>query len=465
MNDPDSGDTICAISTPPGQGGIGMVRLSGPSAISAAQVIFQGSPPIDLRIAPSHTIHHGHILDPDSHEVLDEVLISVMRSPKTYTKEDIVEINAHGNSLVLQRILAAILHQGLRLAEPGEFTKRAFLNGRIDLTEAEAVMELIEAKTEAGCRAAVNRLQGALGQTIHALRDQLSHLLATVEATIDFPEEELGNLPRGETSQQTKDVLLAIRKLLSTSETGRLLREGLATVIIGRPNVGKSSLLNTLTRQDKAIVSAIPGTTRDLIETYIHIDGIPLKVIDTAGLHSSGDPIEQEGMKRAEAAIASADLVLLVVEATGGFGEAEEALLKRYFPNKKMVLVMNKIDLAPDGQEMRLPPPSLPVPTVRVSATRGDGMDALRELLGKVGMSISGFQHAQVIVVQLRHQLALEAAARHLEEVLQSIDDGWSEDVIALDLRAALDRLGEIVGVVTTEDILGEIFQNFCIGK
>ena len=220
MNDPDSGDTICAISTPPGQGGIGMVRLSGPGAIAAAQVIFQGSPPIDLRIVPSHTIHHGHILDPGSHEILDEVLVSVMRSPKTYTREDIVEINAHGNSLVLQRILVAILRQGLRLAEPGEFTKRAFLNGRIGLTEAEAVMELIEAKTEAGCRAAVNRLQGALGQTIHALRDQLCHLLATVEATIDFPEEELGNLPRGETSQQTKGVLQPIRKLLSTSETG-----------------------------------------------------------------------------------------------------------------------------------------------------------------------------------------------------------------------------------------------------
>ena len=465
MNDPDSGDTICAVSTPPGQGGIGIVRLSGPGAIATAQVVFQGSPPIDLRIAPSHTIHHGHMVDPGSNEILDEVMVSVMRSPKTYTREDVVEINAHGNSLVLQRILVLILRQGIRLAEPGEFTKRAFLNGRIDLTEAEAVMELIEAKTEAGCRAAVNRLQGGLGQTIHTMRDQLSHLLAMVEATIDFSEEELGDLPRGRMSQRTKDVLQSIRKLLSTSETGRLLQDGLATVIIGRPNAGKSSLLNTLTRQDKAIVSAIPGTTRDLIETYFHIDGVPLRVIDTAGLHDSGDPIEKEGMKRAEAAIASADLVLLVVEASGGFREAEEALLKRYFSKKKMVLVINKIDLVTEGQEMRLPPSPFPVSTVRVSATRGDGMDALRELLGKVGRSISGFQYEQVIVVQLRHQLALEAAARHLEEVLRSIDNGWSEDVIALDLRAALDRLGEIVGVVTTEDILGEIFQNFCIGK
>jgi tRNA modification GTPase len=458
-------DTICAISTPIGEGGIGIVRLSGPQSIRLVSALFHGSGKTDLLDVPSHSIHHGILSDPETGEAVDEVLVSVMRSPKTFTREDTVEINAHGSPTVLYRILTLVLARGCRLAEPGEFTKRAFLNGRLDLTAAEAVMDLIQAKTDASSRAALRRLQGGLGREIRSLRDKLSDLLALAEANIDFPEEDVDSYPRSESTEALRAVIGRITRLLDSSEEGRMLREGLRTVIVGRPNAGKSSLLNALLEQDRAIVTPIPGTTRDVLEAVLNIQGIPIRIMDTAGLRETGDLIEKEGMRRTLAAVEESDLLLIVMDGQAGMAAFEESFVNNQLGKKKIILIINKIDIAPEAAGPIMARLEKPVAAIPLSAKQGDGLDALRDALGKIARSNHDAEADGPLVAHVRHATALEAAKGHLEEAIIALNSGYSEDLIAVDLRGALDRLGEIIGETTTEEILGRIFQSFCIGK
>jgi tRNA modification GTPase len=458
-------DTICAISTPIGEGGIGIVRLSGPQSIPVADRLFRSRGKTHLLEAPSHTIHHGILSDPETGEDVDEVLVSVMRSPKTFTREDTVEINAHGSPAVLYRILTLVLARGCRLAEPGEFTKRAFLNGRLDLTAAEAVMDLIQSRTEASSRAALRRLRGGLGREIRSLRDGLARLLALTEARIDFPEEDIGGYPRSESAEGIREAIERITRLLDSSGEGRMLREGLKTVIVGRPNAGKSSLLNALLKQDRAIVTPIPGTTRDVLEAVLNIEGIPVRIMDTAGLRETGDLIEKEGMRRTLAAVEDADLLLVLVDGSSGMEAFEETFLNAHLPNKKIILLINKIDLSPEAAGPIVARLENRVTAIPVSAKRGDGLDILREAVGRIGRSGRNAEEDGPLVAHARHITALEGAKGHLEEVIKSLNSDCYEDLIAIDLRGALNRLGEIIGETTNEEILGRIFQSFCIGK
>lgn len=461
----EESDTIAAIATPPGSGGIGIIRISGPAAVDTAARIFQSSGKTNLLEVPTHTVHHGVIRHPVTAEVLDEVLVSVLRKPKSYTREDTVEIQAHGGPFVLGKILELALSGGCRLAAPGEFTKRAFLNGRIDLTEAEAVMEVIDARTESAHRAAVSRLQGNLGRRIGLLRDELIRLLSTIEAFIDFPEEELGDLTRKALLHDMQINFDGVNSLFASADAGRIVQEGLAAVIIGRPNSGKSSLLNRLLDDDRAIVSTAPGTTRDLIEESVQTDGLRLRIIDTAGIRPSDDPVEIEGMRRTRRAIDTADLLVCMVDATGDWTPEEEASLRTHTEGRKAILVINKVDLAQDSARHFMAHPPIPVPAVAVSALHGTGIDELKVLLRKTASESIVGGGEPVLVAQMRHKVMLKECCEHLGLALRSLEDQMPEELIALDLRAALDRLGEIIGAVTTEDILDNIFNKFCIGK
>lgn len=457
--------TICAIATPPGEGAIGIIRLSGPEAIQVADRVFRNQPQGGLGSVETHTLHHGRIVNPQTGKVLDEVMVAVLRAPRTYTKEDTVEINTHGGPLVMQRILEVILRQGAQMATPGEFTKRAFLNGRIDLSQAEAVMDLIQAKTDDAHRMAMEQLEGRVDREIRGLRDQLTTTLATIEALIDFPEEDLGPDYRPGCIKQVYQCRDRIQALLSTAEQGRLLRDGLKTVIVGRPNVGKSSLLNLLLNSDRAIVSATPGTTRDLIEEHLNIDGLYLRIIDTAGLRSSNDAVEQEGVRRAKGAIERGDLILLVVDATEGLRSTEQELLSGGLSGKRVILVINKVDVAPENGEAIHKMMKGKLPSICLSATQGLGQDDLREALKKMGSSASGREDEGLFIAHLRHKMALEEALRNLDQALEGLEKEQSEEIIAIDLRGALDGLGEIIGSTTNEEVLNRIFQDFCIGK
>lgn len=465
MQTPERPDTICAVSTPLGEGGVGIIRISGPEAISITDPVFRGAASVPLSRVPTHTLHYGQIVDPATGELLDKVLVGVMHAPRSYTKETVVEINAHGGSVVLRRVLDLMIRRGARLAEPGEFTRRAFLNGRMDLTQAEAVMDLIRSKTDASCRAAIKRLEGALGQEIRAARERLSRLLVQLEAAIDFPEDDLELFPRSRATEEIQGIMGEVQRLIDTGEQGRILQDGLATVIIGRPNVGKSSLLNQLLQQDRAIVNPAPGTTRDLLEGYINSKGVPLRIIDTAGLRDTTDPIEQEGVRRTEAAAAEADLILFIIDASLGFVKEEEDILTGAVDGKKVILVINKMDIAPSAGRAILRQMNGRFPTACISATKGEGIEELKATIVNVASAASLDGEGGVLVAGARHKAALLSARDSLGQALSSIKTGMPEDIITVDVRAGLDRLGEIIGDTTTEDILDRIFKTFCIGK
>ncbi len=441
-----------------------MIRVSGDRAIEIASRIFRGKTAERVLDYPSHTIHLGELRDPSSRERLDEVMLAVMRAPRSYTRADTVEIYCHGGALVLRRAVDLFISQGARPAEPGEFTKWAFLNGRIDLTQAEAVMELIRSKTDAAQRAAFAQLGGALRQRIGAMRAEAIMLLAEIEAGIDFSDEDL----RFVSTDQTRKTLESLRHqtvdLLSTASSGVALREGVATAIVGRPNVGKSSLMNALLMQNRAIVTEIPGTTRDVIEEYLDLEGIPLRIMDTAGLRETTDRVEREGIIRTRQAIDRADLVLLVVEA-GNPKTQEETSWIEGAKKKPMLLVHNKMDLLPPGTE-RLTELELDGPkNLFVSAVTGEGLKDLKAAILKLvrgGIVTSGEREA---MINERHKSLLLNVKYNIEQSLDTLQEDTSPELIALDLRAAIDALGEVTGETTTEDLLDRIFLQFCIGK
>jgi tRNA modification GTPase len=452
-------DTICAVSTPVGEGGIGIIRVSGKDAIDIAARLFRPKQGGDIRSAKSHRIHYGHIVDPEGGDTVDEVLLSVMQAPSTYTREDVVEVNCHGGLAPLWRTVRLLNAAGARQAEPGEFTKRAFLNGRIDLVQAEAVMDLIRARTELSLRAANEQLKGGLSQRIDAVREQLVGILAGVEAGIDFPEEDI-ETPSGGTLRDALQRALEDADLLLRSHTfGRILREGAAATIVGRPNVGKSSLMNALLRQDRAIVTAIPGTTRDVIEESLNIAGVMIRIIDTAGIRDTHDMVETEGVKRSLAAIEDADIAITVLDGSVPLHDGDKRVL-REVSGKNRIIVINKADLP-----RRIGPINDAADKVEVSCASGAGLDALRDMIAGMVTKDGTVAAEHGWAVNERHQRELELARAAVERALETTGGGLSPELIALDLRDALDHLGMIIGATYTDDILERIFSDFCIGK
>jgi len=455
-------DTIAAISTPLGEGGIGIVRLSGNKAIEIAEKIFQGKDKISN--FPTHTIHYGQIIDPTTGDVIDSVLLSIMRLPKTYTREDIIEINAHSGIIPLNRILEIVLSLGARLAQPGEFTKRAFLNGRIDLSQAEAVVELIRAKTDLAAKVALSHLSGNLYKEISNLRNQILSLLAEIEVSIDFYEEDIQLLPTYEILNRLNKIKKEIEQLIENAKYGRILQQGVITTIIGRPNVGKSSLLNALVGQPKAIVTHIPGTTRDAIEEMIDIEGIPLKIVDTAGWRHTVDIVEEEGVKRAREALNQANVVIFVIDGSENI-TSDDSKIMAELKDKETILIINKSDL-PQRVEIDKIKKYLPhKPIINLSATQGTGLNELKKTIKELFFAGKILSTDEPIITNIRHKTALKSALKNINTALNALENNLSFEFVAIDLRELLDNLGVIVGETINEDILEEIFSKFCIGK
>lgn len=470
-------DTIYAIATPVGEGGIGILRLSGEKAVDVAAGIVQLRSGQALVSARSHHLYHADVLEAaaapdgqgDSSRPIDEVLVAVMRAPHSYTAEDIVEIHCHGGLYVLQALCESLRRGGARLAEPGEFTKRAFLNGRLDLAQAEAVLDTIQAKTDASLRLAQEQLRGRLSQEINRLRDSLVQLLAQVEAAIDFTEEDIVFIQPQELAGRLREVGAAIARLAGTSCEGRVLREGLPVAIVGRPNVGKSSLLNALLQSDRAIVTPVPGTTRDVLEEVLNIRGVPVRLLDTAGVRQTDDPVEQEGVRRSRAAMEQAELLLILVDGSLPLSD-EDGKLMALHPDKKRLLVINKSDLPCQVPDVSVPAcfkasPEGTGAVVRISALTGAGLDGLRDAVRKTVLREDFEPGDSAVVTRLRHQSSLQKAREALANAAESAEGKLSGEFVAMDLRAGIDALGEITGAVTTDDILDRIFRDFCIGK
>ena len=457
-------DAIAAISTPLGEGGIGIVRLSGKDAIKIAEKIFKGEKLVSQ--IPSHRVTYGEIIDPQSGEIVDEVLLIVFEAPNSYTTENLVEINCHGGQLVLSRVLEQALKCGARLAEPGEFTLRAFINGRIDLSQAEAVAEVIRAKTDLGLRLGLKHLKGDLSEKINSYRDKLIDLLARLEVEIDFSEEEIEPLERDKIIEELQSIQKEIEDLLSTYNEGKILREGLNVVIIGKSNVGKSSLLNALLKEDRAIVTPIPGTTRDVISEFANFKGIPVRLVDTAGYRISKDIIELEGIKRTKIEMGEADLLLLVMDTSSEINEEDLNLQQEMITSKsKYRIVFNKIDISsPDliqQNREKLKEKSI----VKVSALKGEGLDSLKDMIVSSSMVLQKDQTQGVLLSSIRHKDALLRAKKGLSLALNSVRKKMRPEFVALDVKVALDSIGEVVGKTVTDDILNKIFSEFCIGK
>jgi len=458
------GDTICAIATPPGEGGIGIIRLSGEKAVEVASRVFAGAAGRTVRDFPTHTLHHGELQEADGGARLDEVLVALMKAPRSYTGEDVVEFHCHGGPLVLRLGLEALLRSGARLAEPGEFTKRAFLNGRLDLTQAEAVMDLISARTQSGLRVALEQLRGVLSEELGRLREGLVRLLVEVEAGIDFSDEDITFISTQSLAHDVMTVRDRIGQLIRSAEDGRIVREGVTAVLAGRPNVGKSSLLNVLAKADRAIVTPIPGTTRDVLEEYVNVRGVPVRLLDTAGLREAVDVVEREGVRRSHDALARAELVLAVLDGSEPLDDEDRRLLGQ-LRDREAVLVVNKADLP-----TRLEPEALKglagaARLVWTSAATGAGLDELRDAIRDAVLK-HGLEPCEgVVITHLRHRGALERAQASLHQVLLSVERRMAAEFIAVDLRAAVNAIGEIIGETTTDDVLDRIFREFCIGK
>ena len=453
-------DTIAAISTPLGESGLAIIRLSGPNALAIADACFKpvGKFSVKPSAAATHTIHYGKIFHGD--ELVDEVMLSVLRRPRTFTREDMVEISCHGGILPAKLVLDTVLAQGARLALPGEFTKRAFLNGRIDLTQAEAVADLIHARTELALAAANEQLAGKLSQRINQLRDDLVKILAHVEAHIDFPDEDIAPETREQLLQRLELALAFMDELLRTANEGQILRRGLRAAIIGRPNAGKSSLLNLLLGHDRAIVSPIAGTTRDTIEETANIRGLPVVFVDTAGLREASDAIELEGVRRSRETLVRAELILHIFDVAEPLTREDEVYLAE-FAHKQRILVRNKTDL-PD----RLTLPEGPdVPVVEVCCLTGKGLEELKDAIKERVWAGEIRADMLQVMINSRHQDALRRAREATERTIEALRHELTLELAAMDLRLATNAVGEIVGKTTTEDLLDSIFSQFCLGK
>ncbi|HGI7629571.1 TPA: tRNA uridine-5-carboxymethylaminomethyl(34) synthesis GTPase MnmE [Streptococcus pyogenes] len=451
-------DTITAISTPLGEGAIGIVRLSGTDALAIAQSVFKGK---NLEQVASHTINYGHIIDPKTGTIIDEVMVSVMLAPKTFTRENVVEINTHGGIAVTNEILQLLIRQGARMAEPGEFTKRAFLNGRVDLTQAEAVMDIIRAKTDKAMTIAVKQLDGSLSQLINDTRQEILNTLAQVEINIDYPEyDDVEEMTTALLREKTQEFQSLLENLLRTAKRGKILREGLSTAIIGRPNVGKSSLLNNLLREDKAIVTDIAGTTRDVIEEYVNIKGVPLKLVDTAGIRETDDLVEQIGVERSKKALQEADLVLLVLNASEKLTDQDRALLNLSQDSNRIIL-LNKTDL-----EQKIELEQLPADLIPISVLTNQNINLIEDRINQLFFDNAGLvEQDATYLSNARHISLIEKAVQSLEAVNDGLALGMPVDLLQVDLTRTWEILGEITGDAAPDELITQLFSQFCLGK
>ncbi|HER0071492.1 TPA: tRNA uridine-5-carboxymethylaminomethyl(34) synthesis GTPase MnmE [Streptococcus pyogenes] len=451
-------DTITAISTPLGEGAIGIVRLSGTDALAIAQSVFKGK---NLEQVASHTINYGHIIDPKTGTIIDEVMVSVMLAPKTFTRENVVEINTHGGIAVTNEILQLLIRQGARMAEPGEFTKRAFLNGRVDLTQAEAVMDIIRAKTDKAMTIAVKQLDGSLSQLINDTRQEILNTLAQVEVNIDYPEyDDVEEMTTALLREKTQEFQSLLENLLRTAKRGKILREGLSTAIIGRPNVGKSSLLNNLLREDKAIVTDIAGTTRDVIEEYVNIKGVPLKLVDTAGIRETDDLVEQIGVERSKKALQEADLVLLVLNASEKLTDQDRALLNLSQGSNRIIL-LNKTDL-----EQKIELEQLPADLIPISVLTNQNINLIEDRINQLFFDNAGLvEQDATYLSNARHISLIEKAVQSLEAVNDGLALGMPVDLLQVDLTRTWEILGEITGDAAPDKLITQLFSQFCLGK
>lgn len=451
-------DTITATSTPLGEGAIGIVRLSGTDALAIAQSVFKGK---NLEQVASHTINYGHIIDPKTGTIIDEVMVSVMLAPKTFTRENVVEINTHGGIAVTNEILQLLIRQGARMAEPGEFTKRAFLNGRVDLTQAEAVMDIIRAKTDKAMTIAVKQLDGSLSQLINDTRQEILNTLAQVEVNIDYPEyDDVEEMTTALLREKTQEFQSLLENLLRTAKRGKILREGLSTAIIGRPNVGKSSLLNNLLREDKAIVTDIAGTTRDVIEEYVNIKGVPLKLVDTAGIRETDDLVEQIGVERSKKALQEADLVLLVLNASEKLTDQDRALLNLSQDSNRIIL-LNKTDL-----EQKIELEQLPDDYIPISVLTNQNINLIEDRINQLFFDNAGLvEQDATYLSNARHISLIEKAVQSLEAVNDGLALGMPVDLLQVDLTRTWEILGEITGDAAPDELITQLFSQFCLGK
>jgi tRNA modification GTPase len=455
-------DTIAAVATAMGESSIAIIRVSGSESLSIVDHIYQGKH--SLTSVGSHTVHYGHMIDPKTNEILDEVLVTVMRAPRTFTREDVVEISCHGGIISVERTLAVLLQTGARIAEPGEFTKRAFLNGRIDLSQAEAVIDLIRSKTDRAAKIAVSQSEGKLSIYIRSLRSVIVETLAHLAVNVDYPEYDADVLTSQFVIERCENIQVEIDKLLLTARQGKILREGIATVIIGRPNVGKSSLMNALTQENKAIVTDIPGTTRDVIEEYVNIRGIPLRLLDTAGIRETENIVEQIGVERSKEALLAADLVLLMINQAEELQKEDRKLLEQVKKYPAIVIV-NKMDLPSKVGIDEIRQRSGDKPIAPLSLKTETGLTQLEEAIKTMFFAGQLEMNDQTYVSNTRHIQLLEEAKKSVTEVIVGIEQGIPLDMAEIDLKNAWQSLGEVIGEAVAEDLIDEIFSKFCLGK
>ncbi len=456
--------TIAAISTSLSASGIGIIRISGDEAIAIADRLFVSHKKKQLKDQKTHTLHYGNIIDPKQDEIVDEVLVSVMKGPGTYTKEDIIEINCHGGVIVMQRILHLVLTHGATLAEPGEFTKRAFLNGRLDLSGAEAVIDIINAKTHLALKSSVHQLKGAVYYHIEEVRREILELIAHIEASIDYPEYDIDELSDDHVMGRLHAIEQGIRKMIQSSEVGKIIREGIKTAIVGKPNVGKSSLMNALLKEDRAIVTDIAGTTRDVLEEYMNILGIPIRIIDTAGIRQTEDVVEKIGVSKSKAVVEEADLVIMMLDASGEI-TGEDRYICDLVKDKKVIVLLNKIDLSMEitEEDIRLLMPNVTVIPTSIIDYRG--LEQLEKVIKDMFMLGDIVMDNELYITNVRHKVSLEEALKSVEAVKDSIQQGMPEDCWSIDLKSTYEHLGEITGDHVGEDLINQIFSQFCLGK
>ncbi|VDN47759.1 tRNA modification GTPase and tRNA-U34 5-formylation enzyme [Petrocella atlantisensis] len=458
-------DTICSIATALSPSGIGIIRVSGDNSISIVNKIFKSvHKGLKLNQVKTHTIHYGHIIMPNTEEIIDEVMVSVMKGPHSFTREDVVEINCHGGIMVLENVLKLVLTMGARLSEPGEFTKRAFMNGRIDLSQAEAVIDIINSKTQLSLKSSVNQLNGQLSNKMDMIKNQLIHLIAHIEASIDYPEYDIEALNQDKVKLDIEKIIKDIYELMRTYDSGKLIREGISTAIIGKPNVGKSSLLNAMLKEERAIVTDIPGTTRDVLEEYMNIHGIPLKLVDTAGIRVTDDQIEKIGVQRSKSKLEEADLIIFVLDASRALDE-EDLHIIELIKDREVICLFNKMDLDEKIDRKSIEGVLDHGYMIDISAKNVEGIDALEHAIKDMFYLGEIDVNNDLYITNVRHKNALEKALISLNEVLESINNKMPEDCWSIDLKNAYENIGIITGDTVNEDMIKEIFSRFCLGK
>ncbi|WP_411905973.1 tRNA uridine-5-carboxymethylaminomethyl(34) synthesis GTPase MnmE [Staphylococcus aureus] len=456
-------DTITSISTPMGEGAIGIVRLSGPQAVEIADKLYKGKHL--LNDVPSHTINYGHIIDSESKEVIEEVMVSVLRAPKTFTREDIIEINCHGGILTINRVLELTMTYGARMAEPGEFTKRAFLNGRIDLSQAEAVMDFIRSKTDRASKVAMNQIEGRLSDLIKKQRQSILEILAQVEVNIDYPEyDDVEDATTEFLLEQSKEIKQEINRLLDTGAQGKIMREGLSTVIVGKPNVGKSSMLNNLIQDNKAIVTEVAGTTRDVLEEYVNVRGVPLRLVDTAGIRETEDIVEKIGVERSRKALSQADLILFVLNNNEALTQ-EDYTLYEVVKNEDVIVIVNKMDLEQNIDINEVKDMIGDTPLIQTSMLKQEGIDELEIQIRDLFFGGEVQNQDMTYVSNSRHISLLKQARQTIQDAIDAAESGVPMDMVQIDLTRTWEILGEIIGETASDELIDQLFSQFCLGK